>query len=140
MGFYQDYRAVFDAVKTAIQTKSTIKTVVLGEQFTFGQLPKAIINAEPTPLKPAAQGDFLEAKVRGTIILVISSLEPKDWFVEIIAVMGDVVDALLADRTLGGAAFDCAPKGFVPGEIKFKEASYYGGEVQFEAVIHHEPQ
>jgi hypothetical protein len=49
------------------------------------------------------------------------------------------VDALLADRTLGGAAFDCIPTGFVPGEIKFKEASYYGGEVCFEAVVHYEP-
>ena len=137
VGFYDGYKAVFEAVKTAIQTKSTIKTVVLGEQFTFGQLPKAIINAESTPVKQAAQGEFLEVKVRGTIVLVISSLEPKDWFIEIIAVMGDVVDALLADRTLGGAAFDCIPTGFVPGEIKFKEASFYGGLVKFEATIHH---
>jgi len=139
LGFYESYKAVFDAVKVAIEAKSSIKTVVLGEQFTMGLLPKAIINAEPSPVKQTVQGEMVEAKVRGSIVLVISSLEPKDWFVEIIAVMGDVVDALLADRTLGGAAFDCIPTGFVPGEIKFKEASYYGGEVRFEAVVHHEP-
>ena len=139
MGFYESYKAVFDAVKVAIEAKSSIKTVVLGEQFTMGLLPKAIINAEPSPVKQTVQGEMVEAKVRGSIVLVISSLEPKDWFVEIIAVMGDVVDALLADRTLGGAAFDCIPTGFIPGEIKFKEASYYGGEVRFEAVVHHEP-
>ncbi len=139
MGFYDSYRAVFDAIKAAVQSKSSIKTVVLGEQFTMGLLPKAIISAEPSPVKQALQGDMIEARVRGSIVLVISSLVPKDWFVEIIAVMGDVVDALLADRTLGGAAFDCIPTGFIPGEIKFKEASYYGGEVRFEAVVHHEP-
>lgn len=90
-------------------------------------------------MKRAVQGEMIEAKVRGSIVLVISSLEPKDWFVEIIAVMGDVVDALLADRTLGGASFNCLPTGFIPGEVKFKEASYYGGEVRFEAVVHYEP-
>ncbi len=139
MGFYDSYRAVFDAIKAAVQSKSSIKTVVLGEQFTMGLLPKAIISAEPSPVKQALQGDMIEARVRGSIVLVISFLVPKDWFVEIIAVMGDVVDALLEDRTLGGAAFDCIPTGFIPGEIKFKEASYYGGEVRFEAVVHHEP-
>ncbi|HIJ08257.1 TPA: hypothetical protein HA274_02775 [Candidatus Bathyarchaeota archaeon] len=53
--------------------------------------------------------------------------------------MGDVVDALLEDRTLVSAAFDCIPLGFIPGEIKFKEVSYYGDEVRFETVIYHEP-
>jgi hypothetical protein len=139
MGFYNSYKAVFDAVKSAIETKSSIKTVILGEQFSFGQLPKAVINAEPTPIKQTIQGELIEAKVRGSIILVISSLEPEDWFTDIISVMGDVVDALLGDRTLGGAAFDCIPTGFIPGEIKFKETSYYGGEVRFEAVVHYEP-
>ena len=139
MGFYANYKAVFDALKAAIQTKSAIKTVVLGEQFTMGQLPKAIISAEPSPVKQAILGEMIEAKVRGSIVLVIMSNQPKDWFANIISVMGDVVDALLADRTLGGAAFDCIPTGFTPGEIKFKEATYYGGEVRFEAVIHHEP-
>ena len=139
MGFYASYKAVFDAVKSVIQTKSAIKTVVLGEQFTMGQLPKAIISAEPSPVKQAILGDMIEAKVRGSVVLVIMSNQPKDWFANIISVMGDVVDALLEDRTLCGAAFDCIPTGFTPGEIKFKEASYYGGEVRFEAVIHHEP-
>src|SRR5512139_999859 len=139
MGFYDSYRAVFDAVKAAIQTKSAIKTVVLGEQFTMGQLPKAIISAEPSPMKQAILGEMIEDRVRGSIVLVIMSNQPKDWFANIITVMGDVVDALLEDRTLGGAAFDCIPTGFTPGEIKFKEASYYGGEVRFEAVINYEP-
>jgi hypothetical protein len=139
LGFCARFKAFFDAVKVAIETKSAIKTVVLGEQFTMGQLPKAIISAEPSPIKQTIQGDIIEARVRGSILLVIMSNQPKDWFANIISVMGDVVDALLEDRTLGGAAFDCTPAGFTPGEIKFKEASYYGGEVRFEAVIHHEP-
>ena len=117
MGFYASYKAVFDAIKTALvyvaahdevpaQGVESIKTVVLGEQFTHGNLPKAIINAEPAPVGQASMGDFLEAKVRGSVILVLLEYEPKDWFTDIISVMGDVVDALLADRTLGGVCFD----------------------------------
>jgi hypothetical protein len=139
MGFYASYKAVFDAVKAAIETKSTIKTVVLGEQFTMSPLPKAIINAEAAPLKQFLQGELVETKVRGSIVLVILSHEPADWFVNIIAVMGDVVDAILADRTLGGVVFDCIPTAFIPGEIKFKEAAFYGGEIRFEAVLNFEP-
>ena len=43
MGFYTPYKTVFDSVKAQIETKSSIKTVVLGEQFTRGNLPKAFL-------------------------------------------------------------------------------------------------
>ena len=139
MGFYDSYKAVFDAVKAAVETKNTIKTVILGEQFTVGGLPKAIISADPSPMGQATMGDLIETKVRGSIVLVILEYEPEDWFTNIISVMGDVVDALLADRTLGGACFDLTPTGFSPGEIKFKEKTYFGGVVRWEAVLHYAP-
>ena len=156
MGYYACYKAVFDAVKSALvyvaavppegedpgspaQGVESIKTVILGERFTVGGLPKAIISAEPAPIGQAAMGEVTETKVRGSIVLVILEYEPKDWFDDIIAVMGDVVDAILEDRTLGGAAFDCIPIGFAPGEVKFKEKTFYGGVVRWEAVLHYEP-
>jgi hypothetical protein len=115
--------------------------VVLGEQFTVGALPKAVINAEPSPVGQAAMGGLLEVKVRGSVILLIREYAPKDWFVEVISVMGDVIDAILAERTLGGTAFDCYPTGFAPGDIRFTEVEdklFYGGVVRFEAVVHYE--
>jgi len=139
MSFYASYKAVFDAVKAAVEKKVSIKTVILGEQFTVGALPKAIVNAEPAPIGQATMGELLEAKVRGSIILVILEYEPKDWFKDIISVMGDCVDALLADRTLGGVVFDLTPTGFAPGEIKFKEKVFYGGVVRWEAILHYAP-
>ncbi len=146
MGFYADYKAVFDAVKTAIEGKSTIKTVVLGEQFTVGKLPKAIINAEPSnDIKPLEMGDTLDVPVNFSVVLVILEYEPKDWFKDVISVMGDAVDAVLADRTLGGKAQDCFPTGFAPGEVKFTDKQgkpdklFYGGVVRFQAVMWHAP-
>ena len=121
------------------QGVEAVKTVVLGEQFTVGGLPKAVISAEPAPIGQAAMGEVTETKVRGSIVLVILDYEPKDWFDDIISVMGDVVDALLADRTLGGVVFDSTPSGFAPGEVKFKEKTFYGGVVRWEAVLHYEP-
>jgi len=155
-GFYSSYKAVFDAVKTALvyvpavpaegelpgspaQGVESIKAVVLGEQFSPGGLPKAIINAEAAPIGQASMGDFLEARVRGSIILVIQEYEPEDWFTDVISVMGDVVDALLADRSLGGVCFDSTPTGFAPGEVKFKEKVYFGGVVGWEAIVHYAP-
>ena len=150
MGFYADYKAVFDAVKAALayvpaegETPASgvesLKTVVLGEQFTYGGLPKAIINAEPAPVEPLEMDDTLKVKVNFSVVLVILEFEPADWFEDIIDVMGDVVDAVLADRKLGGAAEDCVLTGFSPGEVKFKDKLYYGGDVRFRAEVWHAP-
>ena len=139
MGFYTTYKGVFDAVKAQIETKSSIKTVVLGEQFTLGNLPKAIINAEPSLISQATLGSRLQAKVNFSVILTILEYEPKDWFKDIIEVMADVVDAILANRTLSGKARDCTPTGFAPGEIKFQDKLFYGGAVRFEALLLYQP-
>ena len=137
MGYYASYKAVFDAIKAAVETKESINTVILGERFTVGSLPKAIINAEPSPIGQATMGEFLETRIRGSIVLVILEYEPEDWFNDIIAVMGDCVDAILTDRSLGGVVFDCSPTSFAPGELKFKEKTFYGGVVRWEAVLHY---
>jgi len=132
MGFYTPYKAVFDQVKSQIETKSSIKTVVLGEQFTVGDLPKAIINAEPSPISQATLGSRLEVRANFSVILTILEYEPKDWFTDVIEVMADVLDAVLADRSLGGKAKDCTPTSFAPGQIKFETKLFYGGTLGFE--------
>jgi hypothetical protein len=137
VGFYVAYKDVFDAAKTAIEKKSSIKSVLLGKQFNYDSLPKAVVNALPSGISQGAFGDLLEVKVSFSVILVISEYEPKDWFQDIISVMADAVDAILADRTLGGKAADCVPVSFAPGEIKFDNKLFYGGEIRFQGVVYY---
>ncbi len=137
MGFYTPYKDLFDAIKAALEAKSAIKSVLLGEQFSYDSLPKAVINALPAVISQAAFGDALEVKVNFSVVLVINENEPKDWFQDIISVMADVVDAVLADRTLGGKVADCIPLSFAPGEIKFENKLFYGGEVRFQAILYY---
>ncbi len=96
MGFYTTYKDVFDAVKEAIEKTSSIKSVLLGEQFSYDYLPKAVINALPSDVSQAALGEALEVKVNFSVVLVINEYEPEDWFADIITVMADVMDAVLA--------------------------------------------
>ena len=154
--FYDSYKAVFDAVKTNLEFVATVpavpahdeepevpgvpahgvaslKSVVLGEQFTYGNYPKAIINALPSPMTPSAVGSRFEVQVNFSVVVVIQDYEPKDWFVDIIKPMGDVVDAIIADPSLGGVCRFVYPTSFSPGEIKFKEKILYGGQVSFSA-------
>jgi hypothetical protein len=153
MGFYDSYKAVFDAVKLALTYVAavpaqnnlpeipahgveSIKTVILGEQFSYGALPKAIINAEPAPITPSEMGSMLNISVFFNVVLVVQEYEPKDWFVDVIKPMGDVVDAILVDRTLDHVVRDVVPVGFAPGEIKFKDNKMlFGGIVRFQAVL-----
>jgi hypothetical protein len=165
MKFYDGYKAIFDAVKDALvyvpavpavpaydgipevpevpaHGVESIKTVVLGGQFTVGKLPKAIIDVEPAPIGPAEMGDMLDMTVNFSVVLVILEYGPKDWFVDIIKVMGDVVDAVLADRTLAGKVKDCVLTGFAPGEIKLTEVKdklFYGGTIRFQVVLWYAP-
>jgi hypothetical protein len=148
--FYDSYKAVFEAVKSVLvyvpaqgetpaKGVEALKSVVLGEQFTYGDLPKAVINAEPSPIAPGEMGNLLDVSLSFSVILMIQEYEPSDWFEDIISVMGDVVDAILADRTLGGKLKDCFPVAFAPGEIKFQDKLLFGGVVRFKGVLWFEP-
>ena len=168
MGFLTKYQAVFSAVKTMLtyvpavpyspavpahdgipevpevlaepaSGVASLKTVVLGEQFTLGDLPKAIINAEGSPIDQANLGSVLSVKVNFSVVCVIRDYAPKDWFIDVIPVMADVVDAVLADRSLRGSVMDVTPTGFYPGEIKFDDRLYFGGVVRFSAELLYTP-
>jgi hypothetical protein len=139
MAYYASFKAVFDRVKVDLQAKSSIKQVVLGEQFKLTELPLAIINPTSTAIRSIILGATLENLIGFDVLIIIRETVPEDWFEDIVSVMADVVDALLADRTLEGFVKDVAPTRFEPGEIKMAQGLYYGGVVRFEALLHYTP-
>jgi hypothetical protein len=137
--YYDSYKALFDRVKTDLEAVSSIKRVVLGEQFKVTELPMAIINTEPTDITLAALGTMLENHVTFSVIVMIRETEPSDWFADIISPMGDVMDVIIADSTLNGTVKDVNPVFFSPGEIRTEGKLYYGGVVRFEALLFFTP-
>jgi hypothetical protein len=135
MDFYSSYKGLFDAAKDAIDAKSAVKTVVLGEQFTLGAYPCAIINAEASSIATGKMDDLLDVCVNFSVVLIVREYEPKDWFADVISVMVDMVDAVLTDSALGGKAKDCYQVGFAPGEIKFQDKFSFVGVIRFKAVL-----
>jgi hypothetical protein len=133
--YYDSYKALFDRVKVDLEAVSSIKRVVLGEQFKVTELPMATINPEPTDIALAALGTMLENHVTFSVIVMIRETEPSDWFADIISPMGDVMDAIIADSTLNGTVKDVNPIFFSPGEIRTQGKLYYGGVVRFEALL-----
>ena len=139
MGYYAVYRAIFNTIKTVLEAKSNIKQVVLGAPPVIRDLPLALINPDTTEIGQAAIGSLLENRITVEVILILRETEPANWFDEIIVVMGDVVDAVLADRTLAGAAKDIIPIIFAPGEVRMGNSIYYGGLVRFQALVFYAP-
>ncbi|MCJ7423556.1 hypothetical protein MUP01_04720 [Candidatus Bathyarchaeota archaeon] len=131
--YYDHFKAVFDRVKADLEAVTAIKAVSLGEQFRLTSTPFAIINAEDAVMEPVVIGTMLKETVSFSVVLVIRETEPTDWFTEIVSVMGDVVDKILADQTLNGTVKDCYPVFFSPGEIRMQNKLYYGGVVRFSA-------
>ena len=137
--YYDSYKAVFDQVKTALQAVTTIKTVVLGEQFKVQELPMAIISPDPTDIDQAAFGSILDNNIRISVVILIRETEPANWFTDIVPVMGDVLDKILADRTLSNTVRDAIPTMFSPGEIRTGGKLYYGGVVRLRALMFFTP-
>jgi hypothetical protein len=88
---------------------------------------------------PLEMGSALDVSVRVNLLVLVRESTPADWFDGIINVMGDVVDAVLADRTLGGAVQDIYPTNFSPGSISYRGKTFYGGQVTLEGVVYFEP-
>ena len=139
MGFYSSYKAVFDDVKTKLEALERIKRVVTEERFSVTDLPMAVVNMEETLVTRGAIGRMLACDVNFTVIVFVMETEPADWFTDIIVVMGDVVDALVADNTLSGTVVDVWPTMFTPGEAVVKDRLYYGGAIRFQALLHFTP-
>jgi len=140
MGFYATYKAIFDRVKADLEAKTNIKAVSLGEQFRLTSLPLAIINPEETLIEQETMGEALLCKINFSVILVIRETEPADWFTEILTVLADAFDAIVADRTLNGTVKDTTPTLFSPGEIKMQGSKlYYGGVVKFQSIVEYSP-
>ncbi|MCJ7768153.1 hypothetical protein MUP79_07160 [Candidatus Bathyarchaeota archaeon] len=137
--YYDAYKAVFDRVKADLEAVSSIKAVVLGEQFRLTELPLAIVNPEPTEISQAAFGGILDNKIGISIVLVIRETEPSNWFTDIISVMGDAMDKILSDRTLNNTVRDVIPTVFGPGEIRTQNKLFYGGVLKFQALMFFTP-
>jgi len=139
MGYYESYKAVFDQVASAIETVSGINQVVIGERFRIQSLPLAIVNPRETRIVQAEIGDLLQNMIEFDVFLIVRETEPDDWFTDVLDPLGDVLDAILADRTLNGTVKDVIPTLFSPGEITFQNRLYYGGLARFSALMFYTP-
>ncbi len=150
--FYTAYKAVFSAVKSALDyvpavpgepgvpASGVAKTVFVGENFALTpDIPVVLIDASSSPIAPLEMGSALEVTVRMNLLVLVRESAPADWFDGVIDVMGDVVDALLADRTLSGTVKDIYPTNFSPGSISYRGKTFYGGQVILEGVVYFEP-
>ena len=139
MGFYEEYKAVFDQVKSVLEKVEGLKQVFLGENLKLTNFPVAIINPTETVISQAEIGDLLENEITFDVVVVIRETEPEDVFAELVQPLGKICDAILADRTLNNKVKDVRPTFFSPGEIRFKNKLYYGGVVRFTAKLFYAP-
>ena len=165
--FYTAYQAVFSAVKAvldyvpavpgvpgvpahdgepeipevpAVPASGVAKTVFVGENFALTpDAPVILIDAASSSIVSLEMGSALNVAVRVNLLVLVRESAPADWFDGIIAVMGEVVDALLADRKLSGAVKDIYPTDFSPGSISYRGKMFYGGQVTLEGVLYFEP-
>jgi hypothetical protein len=139
MTFYASYKAVFDDVKRNLEAVSSIEEVITEERFTVSNLPLCAVNMDETNIERGAIGSMLACSINFSVIVLVMETEPEDWFEDIIKIMGDVLDAIVADNTLSNSVVDVWPTMFTPGEAYIKDRRYFGGVIRFQALMHFTP-
>ncbi|MBA7476822.1 hypothetical protein ES707_12217 [subsurface metagenome] len=138
MTFHTFYEGIYDAVKAAVETVSSLNQVVCGERFVLQETPCAIINPGEVAIDQQDAGPGLYCGISIEVVLIVRENEPDDWFDEVVEVLGDILDAVIADRGLGGLVLDIAPVRFSPAEIRIQNRLYSGGVVTFMALAVYE--
>lgn len=137
MGLLEQYQALFEKVKEALQGVSSLKSILIGEAFRLGELPTALVTPREMVGERLAMASILEYTVNFDVLILIRETEPEDWFTEIIPIMCEAFDALMGDDTLGGKVKALTPTLFSPGEITARNHLFYGGLIRLQAVILH---
>jgi hypothetical protein len=142
MGLYNAYKPVFDDVKTKLDAIDSIQRVVMAERFSVTNLPMCVVNMDEAPIERltiSKVGPKLALNISFSVIIFVMETEPTDWMIDIISIMCDVFDALVADNHLSGTVLDVWPTFFAPGEAYVKDRLYYGGIIRFQALVHFTP-
>jgi hypothetical protein len=127
--------AVYAALKTALTTASLTPKYV-GEDFTLNpDSPVILLDEQEALIKPLDMQTDLEVTFHVDLLVLVRESSAPSWFVNIKAVLGKVVDAILVDRTLGGAVKDVYPTSRVAGGIVYQNKSFFGGKVGLEGVF-----
>lgn len=135
MGLIDQYKPVFDAVKSTLSGVTSIKSVFLAEAFRLTDLPIAIVSPRETVFTRETLNDLTRLTIRFDVFIIIRETEPSDWFTEIVTVLCDAHDALGANPTLNGTVKDLQPLILSPGEITAQNKLYYGGLLSYEATV-----
>ena len=137
--FKDAYMPVFTAVQDILAKINSLQQVIIGKSLkqidTLDNLPIAIINSDLAKVAPEDATIGFELKVPIIIDVIIVEYEAENWFEKMSDVMGDIVDALLADPTLGNVVTDLLWTSYAPGTIAFQDVVYHGGEIRFVATL-----
>jgi len=119
MTFQTDYWAVINAVKTAVETlktAGTLKDVIIGQRTTVAEFPIGFVIPIRDPITQETVAKNRHA-IGVRVVIVNQDPDPVTSLITAINIACDTYDAILADRTLGGACEYLYPSNFEPDYI-----------------------
>jgi len=139
MGFYDQYKGIFDQIKLELEELKIFKQIFLGEKIRLQSFPLAVINPLENSMNKPFASDLIENRVGVEIYVIIRETEPENWFEDVIVPLCTVLDKLMSDSTLNGKVKDLIPRLLSPGEIRFSNKMFYGGLIRLEALMYYNP-
>ena len=136
VAFNTVYDGIFVNLISALEAISSIKSVLkAGDKYKIGALPCCKVNPGPWVRNKTDQfqiGTVSEDAliIQTEVAILIRKSEPGDWFEDITPVLGDVVDAIDADPTLGASCLYAWASAGDPDGIRVSNTLYYGGLIR----------
>ena len=141
MGFESVYTAIFDDIHDTIKALSIIKQVIYKREGrgVIRKLPCVFINPGMATLALTdspmiASTDNYALEIRGRLVVLIREGDSETWFEDILEPIGEIVDAIMADSTLGGTCLHAWVSAVAPGETTFQNKLYYGGAIDIRVI------
>ena len=136
MSFATSYKLVMGNLVALLEATGNIKKAYYGESFELTEdLPIAVLEPGDGEINHKTRATY-HVHIPIDVYLIIQSSDAQAYFNETIDVMGDVVDAILAAPTIGGACSEAHAERFIqPGAIRISNTVYYGGIVRVHAYF-----
>ena len=131
------YSGLVSYLETALGGVSGV-SVYTGTPPLALNFPCAVINPSAVRMR-ILDYDAYRAEAGFDVMVFVRDVNPSDWVSEVCSVLNSCLDAIIADRTMGGNAQDIHEADYVPGEIRFSSKIFYGGVLRIRCWLRYEP-
>ena len=135
--FKTTFKGYFSAIETMLGGVDSLAQVVNSREPVLKRFPCALIEPGEVTLEAEDMNELtFNVLTDWEVIVVIKEIDGSQVFAKVIDELGDILDAVLADDTIGGVFRATRPNKptMKPGSVEVAGDVYHGGSIRFKSL------